>query len=114
MMRTALAIMVLLLSAGCMNMAASLQPEDAAVPATREASDCVPIIFGFAYGTATLDEALAEAVLATSEKWTGQQNKNLKSAVRPTPQKITKIRRVLLHDYSIFMFGARCVEVVGE
>ena len=113
-MKTTLAIMVLLLSAGCMNMAASLQPEDQAVPDVREVSDCVPIIFGFAYGTATLDEALAEKVLSKSEKWQSIEKKNQKEKERLTPQYITKIRRVLLHDYSIFMFGARCVEVVGE
>lgn len=113
-MKTALAIMVLLLSTGCMNMAASLQPENTAVPEGREASDCVPIIFGFAYGTATLDEALAEEVLARSEQWQNIEKKNQKYKAKSTPQKITKIRRVLLHDYSIFMFGARCVEVVGE
>ena len=47
---------------GCMNIAASLQPEDKAVKEERRASDCIPIIFGFSYGTATVEEALTEEV----------------------------------------------------
>ena len=96
-----------LLLTGCMNIAASIQPENATVPEIREGSDCVPIIFGFAYGTATLEGALSEEVRTIeSVRSNGKVKSNL--------QKISKIRRVQLHDYSLLMFGARCVEVVGE
>ena len=103
-----LMIMATLALPGCMNIAASLERENTNVLEIREASDCVPIIFGLAYGTATLEGALAEEVPTTESMQ--PRNKN----VTRTYQKISKIRRVQLHDYSFLMFGARCVEVVGE
>ena len=109
-----LLIPVALLLTGCMNIAASLQPEDASVPVVREVSDCVPIILGFSYGTATLEEALAEEVRPINEKFKSVESKKPRIQDLSVPQKITKIRRVLLHDYQFLMFGARCVEVVGE
>lgn len=105
-MRLVLAIMVMLCG-GCMNITASLLPEHADVAQLREASDCVPIILGFAYGSATLEGALSEAVQTIESLKPGAN-------VESTPQKISKIRRVQLHDYQFLMFGARCVEVVGE
>lgn len=102
-------VALLLSLPGCMNIAASLQPEDASVQEIRESSDCVPIIFGFAYGRATLEGALSEAVPTIESMQTYSKVK-----VKPTPQTLSKIRRVQLHDYQVLMFGARCVEVVGE
>lgn len=84
-----IAVLVCALLGGCMNITTSIQPENTAVREIWEASDCVPIILGLAYGTATVEGALAE-------------------------QMVTKIRRVQLHDYHFLVAGARCVEVVGE
>lgn len=86
---------------GCMNITASTQREDASVSALREVSDCVPIIFGLAYGTATVETALAQKA---------QLIENYNAPWQP----IAKVRRVQLHDYQFLLFGARCVEVVGE
>lgn len=91
----------LLLLTGCMNIVASLQPENASVPEIRMASDCVPIIFGFAYGRASVDRALMDKA------------ELIHDFTAPT-QTLTKIRRIQLHDHQFLMFGARCVEVVGE
>lgn len=90
-----------LLLAGCINITAILQPENASVPEIRETSDCVPIIFGFAYGRASVDRALRE------------QAELISDFTAPT-QPLTKIRRIQLHDHQFLGFGARCVEVVGE
>lgn len=100
-MKLSLTVLIGALLSGCINVTASLQPENANVPEIREASDCVPIIFGFSYGTATLVNALAEEV-------------TLINNYQVPKQKIQKVRRVQLHDYQFLFFGARCVEVVGE
>jgi len=100
-MRLVILSVISLLTAGCMNITASTQPENASVPALRESSDCVPIFFGLSYGTATVDTALKEKVQSIhgyDEPWTP----------------IVNVRRVQLHDYQFLFFGARCVEVVGE
>lgn len=86
---------------GCMNITASVQPENLAVPELRESSDCVPIVFGLAYGSATVEGALAQKVRLIEDS--------------ESPWKaITGVRRIQLHDYHFLFFGARCVEVVGE
>lgn len=100
-------IMVVILFGGCMNISAGLQPENRDVMEVREASDCVPIILGLASGTATLEGALSEEVRTIASL-------NSQGKIKSTPQKISKIRHVRLHDFSFLMFGARCVEVVGE
>ena len=87
---------------GCINIAASLERQDMTVAETREASDCIPTMFGLSYGSATLEGALSEAVRPMAD--------SLKGPKLP----ITKIRRVQLHDYQFLFFGARCVEVIGE
>jgi len=99
-----LVILGIVLLPGCMNITARTQPEDTSIQEIREASDCVPIILGFAYGSATLEGALAEDVWTTA----GRHDYNIPK------QKIAKVRRVQLHDYQFLFFGARCVEVVGE
>lgn len=96
-----LLIVVALTVPGCMNITASLQPENASVPEIREASDCIPIILGFAYGRASVDRALTDKA-------------ELISDFTAHSQTLTKIRRIQLHDYQFLGFGARCVEVVGE
>ena len=90
-----------LLFTGCMNITTSLQPENASVLAVSKASDCVPIIFGFAYGRASVEGALASAA------------EDLHDWQKSAP-KITKVRRVDLFELSILMFGTRCVEVIGQ
>jgi len=89
------------LLAGCMNVTASLQPENASVSEIRMASDCVPIIFGFAYGRASVDRALMEKA-------------ELIHDFTAHTQTLTKIRRIQLHEHQFLGLGAHCVEVVGE
>lgn len=100
-MRLVILSVITLLTTGCMNITASMQPENASVPELRESSDCVPIFFGLSYGTATVDAALKKKVQTT--------------AGYDAPWKpIVNVRRVQLHDYQFLFFGARCVEIVGE
>ena len=92
----------LFLLTGCINITASLQPEQADVRALRMGSDCAPIILGFGFGRVSLDGALNDADAFTLDTFRG------------SPQKITKVRRVQLHDHLLLGFGARCIEVIGE
>lgn len=93
-----------LILTGCMNVTASLEPENLSVPERYESSDCVTTIFGLAYGRATFEGALAQESREVSI---------FSVDLAPHPR-ITKIRRISLHDYHFLFFGARCVEVVGE
>ena len=93
--------MLALLCNGCMNISASLQPENAGVQGLRESSDCMPIIFGFAYGVATVEGAMAEKAPLI-------KNYNEPHAI------ITRVKSISLHDYTFLFFGARCIEIVGE
>ncbi len=45
----------------CINISTRLQPEDTSVKAVLEGSDCVPIILGFGFGAATIEQAKADA-----------------------------------------------------
>lgn len=99
--RLMMAVGAVQLCASCMNITASLQPENASVPELREVSDCVPIFLGLSYGSATLEGALKRKV---------QTSEGYDAPWKP----IVNVRRVQLHDYQFLFFGARCVEVVGE
>ena len=100
--------LLLLLLPGCMNTTLSLQPEKDAISGKLEGRDCIPIILGFAYGTATVERARAPG-FGMFHEW----NALLDSSAEP-PRYISTIRRIQLHDYTFLMFGARCVEVLGE
>ena len=86
---------------GCLNIAVQLTPENPQVPKLRETSDCVPMILGFAYGTATVEGALAEKAFLIN-------NYNAPEAL------ISKVRSVASHYYYFLLAGAWCVEVTGE
>lgn len=91
-----LTVLLLSLSA-CINITTRLPPEDTTVQALREAEDCVPIIFGLAYGTISAETASLDYFSPTA-----------------TPQKIAKVRRVELRDWQFLFFGERCIRVIGE
>jgi hypothetical protein len=79
-----------------------MTPETNSVQPVYEYSDCVPIIFGLAYGTASFDKAVRDGFPSV---WN--------SAGAPPPA-ITKVRSVAVHDYMFLYFGARCIDVTGE
>lgn len=87
---------------GCMNVTAQLTPETNSVQPVYEYSDCVPIIFGLAYGTASFDKAVRDGFPSV---W---------NSTGTPPPAITKVRSVAVHDYMFLYFGARCVDVTGE
>ena len=100
-MKNGLIFCCVLFLAGCINIATIITPVAPGVREERVTSDCVPIFFGFSYGTASLDKALAtKAPLIT--------NANEPHAL------ITKVRFIALHDYYILLVGERCVEITGE
>ena len=92
---------------GCMNITTSLQAEDTSVKALYTTSDCVPVVFGLANGTATVEGALARPIVDDLGYWA-------KEGDTAPPQRVTKVRRIQLSDSQFLFFGARCVEVVGE
>jgi hypothetical protein len=92
--------------AGCINISTRLQPEDTSVKAVLEGSDCVPIILGFGFGTATIEHAKADA-----------QPVGRFSPGDPEVHgrlRITKVRRVESAERAFLIFGVRCIEVTGE
>lgn len=94
---------VALMLGGCININTRLQPEDASVKEVLMGVDCVPIILGFGFGTATIERAKAD-----TEK-INEAGLNVQAG---TP--ITKVRRVEMQDVQFLFFGSRCVEVTGE
>ena len=95
------AILVLvLLMAGCINVSTRLQPEDSSVNEVLRGNDCVPIVLGIGFGTASIDKAMADAHPIEDP--------------RRSVTRITKVRRVTLTDYVIVFVADRCIEVVGE
>jgi len=90
----------LLFSTGCINISASLQPEDPAVSPLLHGEDCVPIVFGFSWGTITIERAMLAAAEPDLDKAAGKP--------------IKKIRTIQLTDVEILGFGGRCLEVTGE
>ncbi len=89
--------------AGCINITTRLPPEDISVKAVVEAQDCAPIIFSLAYGTISVENALAGEVTKVGDYSASIEGK-----------KITRIRRVELHDWQFLFFGERCIRVIGE
>lgn len=64
--------------------------------------DCVPIIFGLGFGTATVEEAMRNGQLRAEPH------------PRESHQAIKVIRSIALTDQAGLLFGFRCLEVVGE
>jgi|CXWL01.1.fsa_nt_gi hypothetical protein len=91
---------------GCSNISTRIQPEDTSVEAVLEGSDCVPIILGFGLGTATIEQAKANAqpVGGFSPGFPDVHGS----------LHITKVRRVESTEVAFLVFSERCVEVVGE
>ena len=93
---------LILMTSGCINISARLQPEDTSVKALKMGSDCVHIILGLGFGTADIEHA-----------------KRQRAGLEPGPDlfetPITKVRRVELTDRGFLgLFAERCVEVTGE
>jgi hypothetical protein len=88
---------------GCIDITTRLQPEDTSVKEALYGEDCVPIIMGFGFGTATAEQAMMEAGPDKdfSTRYTNGQH-------------ITKIRRVESNEAAFLFAGHRCVRVVGE
>jgi hypothetical protein len=100
-MRDSLILTSILLLAGCVNLTTQTASTNYTAQALRESSDCVPVVLGFAYGTASVEEALSK-------------NAPLISNYNEPPDQIAKVRSVAIHDYYFLIAGARCVEVTGE
>ena len=105
-MRRIFSVLVLglaFLTSGCININTRLQPEDTSVKEVLRGEDCVHIILGFGFGTATIERAKA-----TTTKF------NETGFDAPSGIPITKVRRVEMNDLQTLFIGSRCVEVTGE
>jgi hypothetical protein len=102
-MRVLMLGVLLLMMVGCYSITTRLQPEDTSVKEVLYGEDCVPIILGLGYGSATVENAMAKA----------GQDKDFLNPPKNGPH-ITKIRRVESNELVALFFGSRCVRVVGE
>ena len=96
----AVTLVLLFMVGGCIDISTHLQPEDSSVHAVLRGTDCVPIVLGFGFGTASIDKAMAGA--------------HPIGALDGHVIRITKVRRVTLTDSAIVFIAERCIEVVGE
>lgn len=96
----AVIVVLVLLTGGCINVSIRLQPEDSSVKEVLRGTDCVPIVLGIGFGTASIANAMAY----------GHPIGDLRGPIT----RITKMRRVTLTDYVIVFLADRCIEVVGE
>ena len=88
---------------GCMNITTHLAPVHQEVKATLFGDDCNPIIFGFGYGTSTVEAA-------TRNARTGGADRDFNFV----PKTIRVVRSIALREFYALGFGERCVEVTGE
>ena len=105
--KTVLMVLILLTS-GCINITTRLEPEDTSINEVLQGSDCVSMILGFGFGTATIDRARADA------RQFGEPTVGLGHQQGHSSQTITRVRRVQATDRQYMLFGSKCVEVVGE
>ena len=98
MLKTLIIVMLLLLASGCMNITLQVQPEQPDAKAVLTGSDCVPILFGFAFGTATVEGARYKTT--SPGEWVGKP--------------IRTIRTVRISYEYYLIAGSWCVEVTGE
>lgn len=89
-MRTPLLLSCLLLS-GCINISNQISPDNPTVKPLTEGSDCSYVLFGFGYGTNTVEVAMRNA--------------------QPP---VSRVRSITLDYFTLLMFGSQCVTVVGE
>lgn len=82
---------VALLLGGCINISSRITPENQTVKPMTEGSDCSYIIFGFGFGTNTVEQAMANA----------------------SPP-VQHIRSVTLDTFAFWFFGSQCITVVGR
>ena len=76
-----------------------------AVKATLFGDDCIPIIFGFGYGTSTV-----EAATRNARPGGGTSDRDFDFV----PKTIRVVRSISLRDFYALGFGERCIEVTGE
>ncbi|HEX6531414.1 MAG TPA: hypothetical protein VF019_02220 [Nitrospira sp.] len=93
-------VVLILVTGGCINVSTRLQPEDLSVKEVLRGTDCVPIVLGIGFGTASIDKAMVDAYPLGDP--------------RGPVTRMTKVRRVTMTDYFIVFVADRCVEVVGE
>jgi hypothetical protein len=96
----AVLLILILLTGGCINVSTRLQPEDSSVKEVLRGTDCVPIVLGIGFGTASIDKAMVDAHPVGDP--------------RGPVSRMTKVRRVTLTDYVIVFLADRCIEAVGE
>lgn len=99
---------IALMLGGCINISTRIQPENKEVPATKEGSDCVPIIFGLGGGVADIDGAMSKE---HKELVKGTYEDSIRTVRTPY---ITRIRRVEIQETMFLFFGARCINVTGD
>lgn len=91
MKMVALACLVMVTMAGCINISNRITPENLAVKPVTQGSDCSYILFGFGFGDNTVE-----------------------AAMRNAQPPVTTIRSITLDHFTLLMFGSQCLTVAGE
>jgi hypothetical protein len=102
--RVLLALLVVVTSS-CIDINMRTQPEDTSVREVLFGDDCVPIVLGMGFGTATIEPAKANGKPFAMRQ-------SVSTTIQPKP--IVKIRRVETEEMGILFFGSRCIQVTGE
>ena len=92
--------------AGCYHITIETQPRNPAVKPMLAGGDCVPLIFGIGFGTATAEQAMRNEVYVAHAGF-GPPMKELHTPIR-------KVHAIQYTDQYYFVVGSRCVEVLGE
>jgi len=108
MIRLSMLTVLLLSLSGCINISAQLQPINESVKAEKTSSDCADIIFGFGFGSLSVEHAMTKV-------------QSIQDPLHPYREPIwervpyiTKIRSIELQDWRFLFFGERCINVTGE
>ena len=88
---TLTACLAVLLLMGCVSITNRITPEDLSVKPMAEGKDCAYAVFGFGYGTTTVEQAMANA----------------------TPP-IQNVRSVGVNEFYLLGVARLCLIVVGE
>ncbi len=103
----AIAVVTMLLTAGCVIMSTSLQPVNESVNAVLTGEDCNTVLLGFGFGHSTVEQAQRTNV-GPADMDSFDRSRHLVK----TP--ITKIRVITLYEEYALLGGQRCLQVVGE
>lgn len=104
--KTMAAVIAVLMLTGCYSVKLQTQPANEAVKAVLKGEDCVQIVLGLAFGTATYDRAMTRGVRLDGVQGATYTRRGL--------EQIRSVRTVALSDSYALLAGERCIEIEGD